>query len=67
MSCVVDPVVDPLVRIEAARLRDKLREYYEADGLKRPHPHRVAEGQLHAARRVRSRQHLSVGRIDKAR
>ena len=27
-----DPVVDPLVRIEAARLRDKLREYYEADG-----------------------------------
>ena len=27
-----DPVVDPLVRIEAARLRDKLREYYDADG-----------------------------------
>ena len=27
-----DPTVDPLVRIEAARLRDKLREYYEADG-----------------------------------
>jgi adenylate cyclase len=27
-----DPAVDPLVRIEAARLRDKLREYYEADG-----------------------------------
>lgn len=27
-----DPVVDPLVRVEAGRLRDKLREYYEADG-----------------------------------
>ena len=27
-----DPAVDPLVRIEAARLRDKLREYYETDG-----------------------------------
>ena len=27
-----DPTVDPLVRIEAARLRDKLREYYDADG-----------------------------------
>jgi TolB-like protein/Tfp pilus assembly protein PilF len=27
-----DPAVDPLVRIEAARLRDKLREYYEGDG-----------------------------------
>jgi TolB-like protein/Tfp pilus assembly protein PilF len=27
-----DPATDPLVRIEAARLRDKLREYYEAEG-----------------------------------
>ena len=27
-----DPVVDPLVRIEAARLREKLREYYDTDG-----------------------------------
>jgi TolB-like protein len=27
-----DPVVDPLVRVEAARLREKLREYYETDG-----------------------------------
>jgi adenylate cyclase len=31
-----DPMVDPLVRIEAARLRDKLREYYEADGQNDP-------------------------------
>jgi TolB-like protein len=27
-----DPNVDPIVRIEAARLREKLREYYEAEG-----------------------------------
>lgn len=27
-----DPALDPVVRIEAGRLRDKLREYYEADG-----------------------------------
>ncbi len=27
-----DPAIDPIVRIEAARLRDKLREYYEAGG-----------------------------------
>ena len=27
-----DPVVDPLVRVEAARLREKLREYYGTDG-----------------------------------
>src|SRR4029078_10882463 len=27
-----DPITDPLVRIECAGLRDKLREYYETDG-----------------------------------
>src|SRR5512140_225653 len=27
-----DPIVHPLVRIEAARLREKLREYYGTDG-----------------------------------
>jgi TolB-like protein len=27
-----DPVINPMVRIEAARLREKLREYYGADG-----------------------------------
>ncbi len=31
-----DPIVDPIVRIEAARLREKLREYYEADGQSDP-------------------------------
>ena len=47
-----DPAVDPIVRIEAARLRDKLREYYDTDGRKRPRAHRSAEGRLHAAHRV---------------
>ena len=27
-----DPILDPVVRIEAGRLREKLREYYDADG-----------------------------------
>ena len=31
-----DPTVDPLVRIEAARLREKLREYYGTDGQNDP-------------------------------
>ena len=31
-----DPIVHPLVRIEAARLREKLREYYDADGQSDP-------------------------------
>ena len=31
-----DPDVDPIVRMEAARLRDRLREYYEADGQNDP-------------------------------
>jgi len=31
-----DPAIDPLVRIEAARLREKLREYYDTDGRNDP-------------------------------
>jgi hypothetical protein len=31
-----DANVDPVVRIEAARLRDKLREYYDAEGQNDP-------------------------------
>jgi adenylate cyclase len=27
-----DPAIDPIVRIEAARLREKLRQYYETEG-----------------------------------
>ncbi len=35
-SDAFDPNVDPIVRVEAARVRDKLREYYEADGRSDP-------------------------------
>ena len=31
-----DPLVDPIVRIEAGRLREKLRDYYEAEGQNDP-------------------------------
>jgi TolB-like protein len=31
-----DPAVDPVVRVEAGRLREKLREYYAADGQNDP-------------------------------
>ena len=31
-----DPIFDPVVRIEAGRLREKLREYYETDGQSDP-------------------------------
>jgi adenylate cyclase len=31
-----DPILDPVVRIEAGRLREKLREYYDADGQRDP-------------------------------
>jgi len=31
-----DPKIDPIVRVEAARLRGRLREYYEADGAEDP-------------------------------
>ena len=31
-TATFDPNIDPIVRLEAARLRDRLREYYEAGG-----------------------------------
>ena len=31
-----DPAVDPIVRVEAARVREKLREYYDTEGLNDP-------------------------------
>ena len=50
-----DPTVDHLVRIEAARLREKLREYYGADGQSDRHSHRPTEGHIHTANRVSAR------------
>ena len=35
-SDAFDPNVDPIVRVEAARVRDKLREYYGVDGRSDP-------------------------------
>ena len=31
-----DPVADPIVRIEAGRLREKLRHYYDTEGMSDP-------------------------------
>ena len=62
-----DPMVDPLVRIEAARLRDKLREYYGADGRTIPFTSSCRRAATRRTSSSGSRQHLSVGRIGKAR
>src|SRR5688500_17373636 len=39
-----DPAIDAIVRVQAAQLRSKLREYYDGDGA--GDPVRVAEGRL---------------------
>ena len=44
-----DPRVDPIVRVEARRLRAKLKAYYEGDGCCRPGAHRVRLRRLRAA------------------
>ena len=41
-----DPLTDPIVRIEASRLRRSLEHYYLTAGKVRPHPHRHAQGLL---------------------
>ena len=48
-----DGGTDPVVRVDARRLRDKLREFYE--GKIRPHRHLAAEGQLRARLRRKFR------------
>ena len=45
-----DPVADPIVRIEAARLREKLRDYYNAVG--RQDPIRIDLPKVHAANKI---------------
>src|SRR6476660_5268549 len=47
-----DPIVHPLVRIEAARLREKLREYYDADGQSDPIRIDLPKGTVHPANQV---------------
>ena len=41
-----DPQLDPVVRIEASRLRRSLERYYLKAGRERSDPHRPAEGRL---------------------
>ncbi len=54
-----DPVVDPLVRIEAARLRDKLHEYYGTEG--RDDPVRIELPKGSYTPRIEFRQTPSPG------
>ena len=35
-NATFDPIIDPIVRVEAARLRAKLKQYYETEGLSDP-------------------------------
>ena len=49
-----DSNIDPIVRLEAARLRDRLREYYDGEGRKRSHSHLASKRHLHAAHRVQT-------------
>ncbi len=39
-----DPNIDPIVRMEAGRLRDRLREYYETEGASEPIRIELAKG-----------------------
>ena len=39
-----DPNIDPIVRMEAARLRDRLREYYDGEGKNDPIRIELAKG-----------------------
>jgi len=60
-----DPLVDPLVRTEAARLRDKLREYYDTDG--RDDPVRIELPKGSYTPHIEFRQVFSLGsRPDRA-
>ena len=60
-----DPQIDPIVRVEAIRLRAALARYYAGDGVARSRRHRNAARPLRAAfrlaRRARGRGASSVG------
>ena len=62
-----DPTVDPLVRIEAARLRDKLREYYETDGQGDPIRIDLPKGTYTPHIEFRQAATPSLGQIDRTR
>jgi hypothetical protein len=62
-----DPIVDPVVRIEAARLREKLREYYEADGQSDPIRIELPKGTYTPQIEFGRRPPLILGQIDRTR
>ena len=49
-----DPIVDPLVRVEAARLRQKTSRILRGGWSGRSYSHRPTEGHIHTAHRVLS-------------
>ena len=53
-----DPGVDPIVRVQAGRLRAKLREYYEREGAEDPVLIEVPRGRYVARFRMRSAEAL---------
>ena len=62
-----DPTVDPLVRIEAARLREKLREYYGTDGQGDPIYIDLPKGTYTPQIEFRQAASLVLGQIDRTR
>ena len=55
-----DPRTDPIVRVQARRLRAKLVRYYREEGPRRRGDHRAAEGRLRAG--VQAARHAGSGR-----
>ena len=47
-----DPAIDPVVRVEAGRLREKLREFYEFRRPRRSYSHRFTKGYIHTQNRI---------------
>ena len=47
-----DPMLDAIVRVEAMRLRAKLREYYDGEGRRDDGPSRGSQGLLRCSHRV---------------
>jgi adenylate cyclase len=59
-----DPNTDPFVRIEAARLRDKLREYYEAEGQSDPIRIDLPKGKYTPTIEFRQGSNAGPGQLD---
>ena len=62
-----DPIADPIVRVEAARLREKIREYYVADGQGDAIHIDLPKGTYTPHIEFSRPAHLVLGRIDRTR